>query len=185
MARMMTEPSYSSYSVIFSFLLVLTSIAHAYSVDATNMMAAHGSGSAYTTDTTNGEAAVKNVEELQISTNPEAQAIDAHAAAEETHVTEIIGTAASSEPPVTKREAKGAWSINIASLRDKDTANGFVIRAREKGIDATQRPVLVDGRKYWRVSVKGFASPAEARSQASQVKGLLNLDKVWIGKDSG
>jgi cell division septation protein DedD len=182
---MMTEPSYSSNSVIVSFLLVLTSFAHAYSIDATDMMAASDSGSTYTTATTNGKMATENVKELRVSVNQEAQAIDVHPAAEETHVTEAIGTSASSAPQVTKREGNDIWSINIASLGNKDTANRFVIRARKKGIDATQKPVWVEGRKYWRVSVKGFASPAEARSHASQVKSQLGLNEVWIGKDSG
>ncbi len=185
MARTMTEPSYSYYSVIFSFLLVLTGIAHTYSIDATDMMAASDSGSTYTTASMNGMVATENVEELRVSVNQEAQAIDAHPAAEETHVTEAIGTSASSAPQVTKHEAKDTWAINIASLGEKNTANGFVIRARERGIVATQKPVFVDGRKYWRVSVKGFASPAEAIAHASQVKDILGLDEVWIGKDSG
>jgi len=182
---MMTEPSYSSCRVIFSFLLVLTCIAHAYSIDASDMMAASGSGSTYTKATTNDKVATENVKELQDSVNQEAQAIDDHPAAEETHVSETIGTSANSTPHVVKREAKNTWSINIASLGDKDTANGFVIRAREMGIVATQKPVLVNGKKYWRVSVMGYASPTEARAHASQVKDLLGLDEVWIGKESG
>jgi len=181
----MTEPSYSSYSVIFAFLLILTSIAHAYSVDATDKMATRDSGITHTTTNANGDAATENAEELQVALNQEAQAIDDHPADEETHVSEAIDTAESSAPLVTKRKAKDSWSINLASLGDKDTANGFITRAREMGIDATQKPVLVDGRKYWRVSVRGFASHAEARSHASQVKSLLGLDGVWIGKDSG
>ena len=182
---MMTEPSYSSYSVIFSSVLVLTSIAHAYSIAATAMMAASDSGNTCTTATINGEVATETVEEILVSVNLEAQAIDVHPAAEETHVTEAIGTSASSAPQVTKREPKDTWSINLASLGERDTANGLVIRAREMGIVATQKPVLVNGRKYWRVSVMGFTSPAEARAHASQVKDLLGLDEVWIGKDSG
>jgi len=182
---MMTEPSYSSYSVIFSSLLVLTSIAQAYSINTTDMMAASDSGSTYTTATTTDKVSTDNVNELRVSDYQEAQAIDVHPAAEQIHVTEVIGTSASSAPQVSKREATETWSINIASLENKDLANRFVSRAREKGIDATQKPVLVEGRKYWRVSVKGFTSPAEAKSHASQVKSLLGLNEVWIGKDSG
>ena len=66
------------------------------------MMAASDSGSTYTTASMNGMVATENVEELRVSVNQEAQAIDAHPAAEETHVTEAIGTSASSAPQVTR-----------------------------------------------------------------------------------
>jgi cell division septation protein DedD len=181
----MTEPSYTSYSVIFSFLLVLTSIAHAYSMDATDMMAARGSGSAYTTSTTNSNTAIENEEEIQVPVNQEVQDIDNNSANKETEAPEVIDTRVSNTPPVAAQDIKDTWFINIASLRIKDEADRIVERVRRKGIDAAQKHVLVNGKKYWRVSVRGFPSSDEAKSHAILVKDILGIKEVWVGKETG
>ena len=81
-------------------------------------------------------------------------------------------------------DARQTWNINIASLTNRVNADRFVEHARAKGIEATQTQVTVNGDKYWRVSVKGFISPDEAKSSSSGIKERLGLKEVWISKDS-
>lgn len=185
MAHTMTEPSCSSYSVIFSFLLILTSIAHAYSMDSVEMLAARNSVSTYKTATTNSNAAIENKGELQASSNQEVQDIDNKSTNNESEAPEVIDTRVSNTPPGTVQDVKDTWFINIASLRIKDEADRIVERVRKKGIDAAQKHVLVNGKKYWRVSVRGFPSSDEAKSHATLIKNMLGLKEVWIGKETG
>ena len=79
---------------------------------------------------------------------------------------------------------KGSWCINIASLANRDKANKYVEYAKIKGIDAKQAQVTVKGRKYWRVSVKGFLTLDEAESYAIFAKDRLGLKEVWVSKES-
>jgi cell division septation protein DedD len=185
MAQTMTEPSCSSYSVIFSILLILTSIAHAYSMDSADMLAARNSARTYATATTNSNAAIENERESQLFINQEVQDIDNNSATKETEPPEIIDTRVSNAPPVKVQDVKDTWFINIASLRIKDEADRIVERVRKKGIVAAQKHVLVNGKKYWRVSVRGFPTSAEAKSYATMVKDKLGLKEVWIGKETG
>jgi len=83
-----------------------------------------------------------------------------------------------------KYDNKDAWNINIASLATKINADKLVENAREKGIDATQKYVAVNGKKYWRISVKGFLSQDDARTHSILVKDLLGLKDVWISKEA-
>ena len=155
-------------------------------MDASDRMVARISTSAFTTgNTTNSRLDAEPVKNSQVPANQEAQQTRIHAAVKETPMTEVIDTEESSTPPVTRRDVKDTWFISIASLASKDIADRFMLRATEKGIEATQKQVFVNGKKYWRISVRGFSSSAEARSHATLVKDLLGLNKVWIGKDSG
>jgi hypothetical protein len=40
----------------------------------------------------------------------------------------------------------------------------------------------VNGRKYWRVYVPGFATANQAKTNAAQIKGKLGLDNYWVAK---
>jgi hypothetical protein len=95
-----------------------------------------------------------------------------------------VYSAATENLPPREYDNKDTWNINIASLTTKINADNLVENAREKGIDATQKYVVVNGKKYWRVSVKGFLSPDYARTHSILVKGLLGLKDVWISKEA-
>ena len=95
-----------------------------------------------------------------------------------------IESAVIEEHPAAKHDYKDNWDINIASYTTRGEANRLVEHARQKGIDATQKYVAVNGRKFWRVSVKGFLSPDKAKSYATLLKGQLGLKEVWISKES-
>lgn len=76
----------------------------------------------------------------------------------------------------------GSWAVNIASLPQKEKAVFFVEMAQSKGIDAEFSQVTVKGKEYWRIYVSGFATAAEARTKADQIKEKLDLKDVWVAK---
>ena len=96
----------------------------------------------------------------------------------------IIESAVIEEHPAAKHGYKDSWDINIASYTTRGEATGLVEHARQKGIDATQTYVAVNGRRFWRVSVKGFLSSDKAKSYATLLKDQLGLKEVWISKES-
>ena len=95
-----------------------------------------------------------------------------------------IESAIIEEHPAAEHDYKDNWDINIASYTSRDKANRLVEHARQKGIDATQTYVAVNGRRFWRVSVKGFLSSDKAKSYATLLKDQLGLKEVWISKES-
>lgn len=76
----------------------------------------------------------------------------------------------------------GAWTINIASMPQKESAEHVVEKAGSVGIDAGLYPVIVNGQQYWRVHVAGFTTSAEAKSQAGLIKEKLGLKDVWVSR---
>jgi|GEM_PF-1718987 len=103
-------------------------------------------------------------------------------AAEEPELQNTLTVAEANKPA--SSDAGQTWNINIASLTNRANADRFLEHARDKGIEATQTQVTVNGNKYWRVSVKGFISPDEAKSSSIGIKERLGLKEVWISKDS-
>lgn len=76
------------------------------------------------------------------------------------------------------------WNINIASLTDENKANELVHNAKTKGVDTIKKHITVNGKNYWRVSVKGLPTQDKAKSYALLVKSRLGLQNVWISKES-
>jgi type II secretory pathway predicted ATPase ExeA len=76
--------------------------------------------------------------------------------------------------------ASGRWAINLVTLQRKVDAEHFAQKANSKGVEAEINQVTVRGKKYSRVQVPGFSSPAEARTKANEVQNMLGLKDVWI-----
>lgn len=96
-----------------------------------------------------------------------------------------IHSVAGAQVPAKKSDVSSAWHIHLASLSARDEADRLVEHARAKGIDATQEHVEVNGKRYWRVLVKGFQSRDEAKSHAMLLKDKLGLRDFWISRESG
>lgn len=77
---------------------------------------------------------------------------------------------------------EAAWVINLASFPDQRGAETFAARARAEDIAVEQNPVMVKGKQYWRVRAFGFASVAEARTQAARVENRLGLEGSWVSR---
>ena len=77
---------------------------------------------------------------------------------------------------------KEAWWINIASFKQTAKANELVELSRNKGFDANKTHISVNGKEYWRVSVKADMSHDKVNTYAYFVKDLLGLEEIWISK---
>lgn len=96
-------------------------------------------------------------------------------------VTDHQETPSAQQPGVSGSE-DAAWVINLASFPDQRGAETFAARARAEDIAVEQNPVMVKGRQYWRVRAFGFASAAEARTQADRVENRLGLKGSWVSR---
>lgn len=77
---------------------------------------------------------------------------------------------------------RGPWVIYLASLRRKEGAVKFITMLQSRGVHATSHAVTVRGHEYWRVFVPGYATAAEANTEARHIKEKLDLDNVWVAK---
>lgn len=187
MTRALPEPSYTSCSVVFSVLFIVAGVVHAYSMNAAGTMTARVNAHPDTLAPMHATAVVAPAtagselplyasnEERDTATEPATETMPAPVFA----ATEIVA------PPVPAQPAGDSWFINIASLASRDTADRYIARARELGIDATHKHVVVNGRPFWRVAVRGFSTPEAAKSRATQIKDRLELQQVWIGRETG
>ena len=182
----MKEPSYTSCSVIFSSLLVVASIAHAYYVEPTGDMIASDNISITTHVSVKDTPTINNDKESPTENEDGSHAAPTDSSFKMSRKTASADTATDGYMQhVEKQDIKDAWRINIASLSSSDAADRFVARIRESGIHATQKYVVVNGKEYWRVSVAGYHSHDEAKAHAPMIKDKLGLNEVWLGKDSG
>lgn len=100
----------------------------------------------------------------------------------------MVSTPIEHTPAFTKTQKRetdrdsGPWAINLASLPQKNKAEHFVEKAKSKGIDAELSQVTVRGKEYWRAHVSGFATAAEAKIKANEIKEKLGLKDVWVSK---
>jgi hypothetical protein len=80
------------------------------------------------------------------------------------------------------KDKKEAWWINIASFQQTAKANELVEYSRNKGFDANKTHISVNGKEYWRVSVKADMSYNKVNTYAFFIKDLLGLEEIWISK---
>ena len=90
-----------------------------------------------------------------------------------------------SPPKKTAAQASGSqkWSVNLVSFRQEWYANRKAAEFAKKGIQADVVSVRVKGEPWYRLTVKGFKTKAEAAAYAARMKKDFNLDSVWLGKD--
>jgi cell division septation protein DedD len=72
----------------------------------------------------------------------------------------------------------GAWTINVASFREKQSAKQYVDELKQIGIDAFDWEVdLADKGRWYRVSVGGFSTRQEAETYVSELsqQGLSDM----------
>ena len=122
------------------------------------------------------KASASNIQETEGSSKSAATADAATAA-----IKQPDSISAEIQPEETTR-ASSPWVINLASSRSKDNAERFKERAESRGIAAVLYRATVKGNEYWRVQVSGFATAAEAKSEASLIREKLGIDDIWIVK---
>ena len=79
----------------------------------------------------------------------------------------------------------GAYTVNMASFKDKDNAERYAAELKTKGIDAFDWEVdLPQTGKWYRVSVGGFATREEAETYAKELK-ARGISDTFITKVPG
>jgi cell division septation protein DedD len=174
----------STSKIIFSYLLIIAITGVVITMDGAGKTFARSSMGVNEYAILDSIAIINAEAHLPIYAVPEKHSNAKSLLVERTQEQATIESAVIEEHPAGKHDYKDNWDINIASYTTRDKANRLVEHAREKGIDATQKYVSVNGRKFWRVSVKGFLSPDRAKSYATLLKGQLGLKEVWISKES-
>lgn len=178
-----TNDQPSAYNVSFSYLLILIIVGVLSTMDGTGTTVARNS-------TYIGENAIEDIIEiinaeakLPIYSVPDEKSNVNIITVERSQAPDTSHSAAVEELPTTRFDDKDTWYINIAAFSAKDKASMLVEHAREKGINASQKYVTVNGQKFWRVFVRGFLSPDEAKSYAILMKDQLGLKGFWISKE--
>jgi hypothetical protein len=72
--------------------------------------------------------------------------------------------------------------INLVSLYDKAAADGFMDRAKSKGVRVDQNRVTVKGKQVWRLQIAGFTTQQEARAYGATATEKLGLKEAWVFK---
>lgn len=175
------QPSAYNASLSYLFILIITGVLS--TMDGAGMTVARNS-------THIGENAIEDIIEI---INAEAKLPIYSVQDEKSNATIITverpqapatsHSAAAEEPPATRSDDKDTWYINIAAFSARDKASMLVEHARAKGIDAAQKYVTVNGQKFWRVFVRGFLSPDDAKSYAILMEDQLGLKGFWISKE--
>ena len=78
--------------------------------------------------------------------------------------------------------AKGGWKLNLTSMRSEVNAQSELARLRKGGVKAEISRAKVGGDTWYRLSVPGFASKAEAQAYGKQLKTKYGLNP-WITRN--
>ena len=72
------------------------------------------------------------------------------------------------------------WTVNLISVKQDWYAKRKAKEYAQKGIPAKVSKASAKGGNWYRLSVEGFKSQAEAATYAAKVKKDLNLDSTWV-----
>ena len=76
----------------------------------------------------------------------------------------------------------GPWVINLMSSVDRQYLTDLARRAQASGIQTELNSAMVSGKRYWRLQVTGFASLAQAKVRANEIRQTLGIGEVWFLK---
>jgi cell division septation protein DedD len=88
--------------------------------------------------------------------------------------------AAAPKAEVNKAKAEDGWAVNLIAFKQDWFAKRKAEEFASKGITAKVSKADAKGQTWYRLSVDGFKSQAEAASFAEKAKKSLNLDSVLI-----
>ncbi len=86
---------------------------------------------------------------------------------------------------VKKKVARPAqkWQINLVSYRQQWYAKRKANEFSQQGIPAEVIKIRKNGQNWYRLTVRGLKSQAEANALADKIKKKLNLPSVWVNKE--
>jgi cell division septation protein DedD len=106
-------------------------------------------------------------------------------AAPEATKEEVVASIQPETPPAEKVAPVGAYTINLASFKQKEGAERYVDQLKEMGIDAFDWEVdLAQKGKWYRVSVGSFTSREEANEYAVELR-KKGLSEIFITQVPG
>ncbi len=79
-----------------------------------------------------------------------------------------------------KAVIKKKWVVNLISFKQEWYAKRKAAEFEKKGIPVEVTKVVIKGKTWYRLRVKGFNSKYEAAAYAAKVKKSLNLTSVWV-----
>ena len=98
---------------------------------------------------------------------------------------EVVASIPEETQPAKETPPTGAYTINVASFRNKDYADQYVEELKKQGVDAFDWQIeLPDKGTWYRVSVGGFATREEAENYASELK-EKGISQTFITKIPG
>lgn len=98
---------------------------------------------------------------------------------------QVSSVASAKKPLEQKSPDKGEnWAVNLIAYQQDQLAQQKAEEFTAKGIPATVSQVAVKGEVWYRLSVGGFLNQQEATAYATRAKKALNLNAVWIGKNT-
>jgi hypothetical protein len=77
-------------------------------------------------------------------------------------------------------QADGGWTVHLLSSPNRETADGTRQKLRKAGYAAQVRQVRLNGQTWYRVSIPGFVSKAEAQAFQAHITGKLGITQPWI-----
>lgn len=76
----------------------------------------------------------------------------------------------------------GLWSINLITLRNKDSIQQLADKATSQGIPTTITTIKIKDQTLYQLKVTGFKSSADAKSYANVAEAKLGLKNSWISR---
>ena len=84
---------------------------------------------------------------------------------------EIVASTGTETPPAKTTLPTGAFTINVASFRQRERADRYVEELKKKGVDAFDWEIdLPEKGRWYRVSVGGFSTRREAENYANELR---------------
>ncbi len=72
------------------------------------------------------------------------------------------------------------WQINVASFRDRASAEPLLRRMAVAGLEPSVQTAEIDGQTWYRVRVAGYTERAEADVAAGELGVLLDQSSLWV-----
>lgn len=126
---------------------------------------AEGAITVKTTDEADGAIAVKTMDEAEGAMAVKSMGEATRAMAVKTTTEPLTGD---------------SWVVNLASLSSEQKARAGAVALEESGIQADVIPIIVNATMLYRLSVKGFASRADAMQFAYRARLQYGFEGAWV-----
>ena len=78
--------------------------------------------------------------------------------------------------------SEAPWVVNISSYTYESMARKKLQEFRDKGVVAEVHPVMIKGKRMYRIRATGYESRTEAKTWLSLLQDRLGVESAWISK---